>query len=62
VPVGCVPFELGGTLDQENQRDTEEDRWRGSVRIRGEAKSRGEWRDLTIQDRGGRVQSVETGV
>jgi hypothetical protein len=62
VLVSCVPLELGSILDRENQRDTEEDRRSGGVRTRGEAKSRGGWRDLTVQDRAGPTTSLETGI
>lgn len=58
VPVDCVPLELGGILDRENQRDTDEDRRRRSVRTRGEAKNRGEWRDLTVRIEGGRYHPL----
>src|SRR5271165_6434054 len=34
MPVSCVSLELGSILDRENQRDSEEDRRRGSVRTR----------------------------
>ena len=30
-PASCIPLEFGSILDHENQRDTEENRQRGSV-------------------------------